>query len=32
MTLGALVDAGCPLSEIETGLRKLGLKDWGISA
>ena len=32
MTLGALVDAGCPLPEIEAGLRKLELKDWGISA
>jgi pyridinium-3,5-bisthiocarboxylic acid mononucleotide nickel chelatase len=32
MTLGALVDAGCPLPEIESGLRKLELQGWKISA
>ena len=32
MALGALVDAGCPLAEIEAGLRKLELRGWKISA
>jgi pyridinium-3,5-bisthiocarboxylic acid mononucleotide nickel chelatase len=32
MVLGALVDAGAPLPAIETGLRKLGLENWTISA
>ena len=32
MTLGALVDAGCPLAEIEAGLRKMELAGWRISA
>lgn len=32
MVLGALVDAGCPLAEIEAGLRKLELRGWGISS
>jgi hypothetical protein len=31
MTLGALVDSGCPLGEIEAGLRKLELQGWKIS-
>ncbi|HET9400970.1 MAG TPA: nickel pincer cofactor biosynthesis protein LarC [Candidatus Acidoferrales bacterium] len=31
MVLGALVDAGCPLPEIEAGLRKLELRGWKIS-
>ncbi len=30
--LGALVDCGCPLGEIESGLRKLELPGWKISA
>ncbi len=32
MVLGALVDAGCPLSEIEAGLQGLGLEKWFISS
>ncbi|MGC1660797.1 MAG: LarC family nickel insertion protein, partial [Candidatus Acidiferrales bacterium] len=32
MTLGALVDAGASLAEIETPLRRLGLENWKISA
>ncbi|MCL6566796.1 MAG: nickel pincer cofactor biosynthesis protein LarC [Acidobacteriia bacterium] len=32
MTLGALVDAGVPLAQIEAGLRKLPLAGWEISA
>ena len=28
MTLGALVDAGLPLEELEAGLRALGLPGW----
>jgi pyridinium-3,5-bisthiocarboxylic acid mononucleotide nickel chelatase len=32
MVLGALVDCGCPLAEIESGLRKLELPGWKISA
>ncbi len=30
MCLGALVDAGAPLSEIEKGLKKLPIKGWGL--
>jgi uncharacterized protein (TIGR00299 family) protein len=32
MVLGALVDAGADLREIEAGLRGLGLENWSISA
>jgi pyridinium-3,5-bisthiocarboxylic acid mononucleotide nickel chelatase len=32
MTLGALVDAGCPLGEIEAQLRRLPVPGWTISA
>ena len=32
MVLGALVDAGAELREIEAGLRGLGLENWSISA
>ncbi len=32
MVLGALVDAGAELREIESGLRGLGLENWSISA
>ena len=32
MVLGALVDAGCPLTEIEAELRKIVLPGWTISA
>ena len=32
MTLGALVDAGCSLAEIETHLRRLPVPGWEISA
>lgn len=32
MTLGALVDAGCDLAEIESHLRKLAVPGWKISA
>jgi uncharacterized protein (TIGR00299 family) protein len=32
MTLGALVDAGCNLAEIETHLRRLPVSGWTISA
>jgi uncharacterized protein (TIGR00299 family) protein len=32
MTLGALVDAGCSLAEIETHLRRLPLSGWTVTA
>jgi uncharacterized protein (TIGR00299 family) protein len=32
MVLGALVDAGCPLAQIEAGLQPLGLEKWSISS
>jgi pyridinium-3,5-bisthiocarboxylic acid mononucleotide nickel chelatase len=32
MVLGALVDAGCPLAQIESELRKIVLPGWKISA
>src|SRR6202040_3518010 len=32
MVLGALVDAGAELREVEVGLRGLGLENWSISA
>jgi pyridinium-3,5-bisthiocarboxylic acid mononucleotide nickel chelatase len=32
MVLGALVDAGCPLAQIEAELRKIALPGWTISA
>lgn len=32
MTLGALVDAGCDLAEIEGYLRRLPISDWKVSA
>jgi uncharacterized protein (TIGR00299 family) protein len=32
MVLGALVDAGCPLAEIESELKKIVLPGWSISA